>query len=71
MMSESEWEVAQRLSRTYRGESAIREAARIVQEDYASLEALGLIRLREHPLYSRDLDLDQMMAVLADLFPGK
>lgn len=69
MLTEKEFMEAQQASQTYRHRPATREAAGIVQEFFLQVTTMGNIRLREHPRFSRDMDLAEFISVLGELFP--
>jgi hypothetical protein len=46
------------------------EAGRLVSEYFSALERMGMIRLRESPYYRPDLQLDEFMSALQELFPA-
>ena len=69
MLTEKEFMEAQQASQTYRHWPATREAAGIVQEFFPQVTTMGNIRLREHPRFSRDMDLAEFISVLGELFP--
>ncbi|HZP84375.1 MAG TPA: hypothetical protein VFB21_22265 [Chthonomonadaceae bacterium] len=69
MMTEPEWETAKRLSAQYSGEPVVKEAGEIIGAYFAHTKAQGVLRLREHPQFTRDMNLQEFLAVLAELFP--
>lgn len=69
MMTEEEYDVARNLSKEYGGEPTFGEAVNIVRDYFSDVERLGVIRLREHPQYSRDMNLAEFLSVLAEIFP--
>ena len=70
MITANEWSATQRLSREYRQDPAIQEAAHIVNEYFSRREAPGMIRMREHSQYSSEMDISSFMEILAQIFPG-
>ena len=46
----------------------MREAAEIVRQDFAGPESIGVLRLREHPLYNAAMDLKTFLSVLHEIF---
>lgn len=70
MMTEEEYEHAKELGTTHAGNEHVGRARMIVQERFASPTALGVLRLREHPLFRSDLRLEDFMGVLGEVFPG-
>lgn len=69
MITEKEWETTRRLSQTYHPEPAIQEAAKIVQESFGGRSSPGMIRMREHPQFSRDMDIEAFLEILSEIFP--
>jgi len=69
MMAEAEYEVVRRLATENRDASVVREAGQIVAEFFSSSTALGVLRIREHPLYGDNMDIGEVLRLLADLFP--
>jgi hypothetical protein len=68
MLTEPELELAQRLRREYRGEEATKNAARIVEADFAVIDSLAVLRMREHALASSDMQIEQALDLLRELF---
>lgn len=50
-------------------EPMIVEAARIVDQSFASLTSIGMLRLRESPYARPELDLEGFISALSELFP--
>ena len=69
MLSEPEYTIVQSLSTKYRDDDHVREASGIVSSFFAETEALGILRIREHPLFVGGFDLRQFIEVLRELFP--
>ena len=67
--TENEWKYALQLSSRYRGHPRVVEAGRLVLEYFSSLNRLGMIRLRESPYYRPEMQLDEFMSALQELFP--
>ena len=42
---------------------------RLVSEHFSALDRVGMIRLRESPYYRAELQLDEFMLALQELFP--
>ena len=69
MMTEPEYSAALRLKQKYGGEQTFQEASAIVHEYFSDMEALGTLRLREHPSTLADRDsIREFLAVLAEIF---
>ncbi len=67
---EREWNLALELSDRYRDHPAVVEAGQLVFEHFAALDRPGMIRLRESPYYRPELQLDEFMSALKELFPA-
>jgi hypothetical protein len=70
MMTEAEFERAKALGAADRDDAHGRRAREIVSEDFSSAVATGIVRLREHPLYRPDFQLDEFVSVLGEIFGG-
>lgn len=68
-MTENEWAKALELRDQYGNEPYIREAGRLVAGRFSSLDRLGMIRLRESRYYRPELQIDEFMSALQELFP--
>ena len=49
----------------------IMEAGRLVSKHFSALDRLGMLRLRESHYYRPELQLDEFMSVLKELFPAR
>jgi hypothetical protein len=67
--TETEWNQALGFRDRYGDEPYVIEAARLVSEYFSALDRLGMIRLRESPYYRIELELDEFMSSLQELFP--
>ena len=70
-MKEEEWRYALELSDLNRNHSFVIEAGHLVSEYFSNLERLGMIRLRESPYFRPELQLDEFISALLELFPEK
>ena len=70
MMTEEEHDRAHELGVAGGGNEYVRRARAIVHDQFASRTAVGVLRLREHPLYRDDFQLDDFIAVLGEIFPS-
>jgi hypothetical protein len=70
MMTEDEHERAKELGATHKGNEQVLRGCAIVQEQFASPTAHGLLRLREHPLFRADFQLKEFKDVLGEVFSG-
>jgi hypothetical protein len=69
-ITEAEWEEARELRDQYAGEPYVKEACGLVSTLFVSFEQMGMIRLRESPYYREDLQLNDFMSTLGELFPS-
>ena len=68
MMTEEEYQSALAQRDTHCRAEAFLEVQRIVRNDFSSDTALGVLRLREHPLFAPFLDLTGFVSVLKEIF---
>ena len=68
MLGEAELSLVQRLAERYREEERVREAAEIVTSFFSEKTALGILRMREHQLFHNDIDVDELIKLLRELF---
>lgn len=68
--TEEEWGFALELRDQQEDQPYVMEAGRLVSEYFSALERMGMIRLRESPYYRPDLQLDEFMSALQELFPA-
>jgi hypothetical protein len=67
--TEAEWGEAFELRNQHGDHLYVLEAGRLVSEHFSALDRLGMIRLRETPYYRRELQLNEFMSALQELFP--
>jgi len=70
MMTEEEYDRAKELGAAHGGNEHVGRARAIVREQFASRTAAGVLRLREHPLFRDDFQLEDFMGVLGEIFPS-
>jgi hypothetical protein len=68
MMTEPEYDFAKRAREKYADNVKVREAAEIIRLDFAGLESIGVLRMREHILYNPAMDLDTFLSMLQEIF---
>jgi hypothetical protein len=68
--TEEEWEYALKLRDQYGEEPYVMEARQLVSKYFAALDHLGMIRLKESPYYRLELQIDEFMSALEELFPA-
>ncbi len=68
MMTENEYEAAVAWGREHAGEPHVQGARRVVSEDFSGSTATGVLRMREHPLFGDDFQVDDFIAVLGEIF---
>lgn len=69
MMTEPEYERVKALASIHRGSQTLERAASIVATDFGSTTALGVLRLREHEQFSEDLQVEEFVELLREVFP--
>jgi hypothetical protein len=69
LMTAEEYDDARRLGAGLGGDVHVRRAREVVAGDFAATTALGVLRLREHPLFRPDFQVDDFIAVLGEIFP--
>jgi len=67
---EEEWEHALRLRGQQRKQPYAKEAGTLVAKHFSAFDRLGMIRLRESPYYRPELQLDEFMSALQEMFPA-
>ena len=67
--TEEEWEYALQLSKQYKNAPSTKEAGKLVAEYFSSPEQKGIIRLMESPYYRPDLQNEDFMSSLQEMFP--
>ena len=68
MHSESEYQESLRLGNLYGKDGHVETARGIVRSDFAEPTSIGVIRLREHPLFRPDFPVPDFLAVLTEIF---
>ena len=68
--TEEEWRYALELRGQQGDQPYVLQAGRLVSEHFSALDRLGMIRLRESPYYRPELQLDEFMSALPELFPA-
>lgn len=69
--TEEEWRFALSLRDQHGNDPFVVEAGHIVRELFSSPNSTGIIRLRESAYYRPELQLNEFMSVLQELFPRK
>jgi hypothetical protein len=67
---EKEWGYALKLRDQQGHQPYALEAGRLVSEHFSTLDRLGMIRLRESPYYKPELQLNEFMSAMRELFPA-
>lgn len=68
MMTEPEYDEATEVGRLHAADPYVQMAQQIVRADFGSQTGLGVIRLREHPLYRTGFQVDDFIGVLKEVF---
>ena len=69
MMTPGEYVIVEQLANDYRESGAAEKATEIVGEFFSEPEQLGILRMREHPLFAPNAKVSEFIEVLTDLFP--
>jgi hypothetical protein len=69
--TEMEWTQARAIRDQNAKEPYIAEAGNLVSKYFSELNQIGMIRLRESPYYRPELQVDDFMSVLKELFPNR
>jgi hypothetical protein len=67
--TEEEWEYALQLRDHYKNDPFAKEAGNLVSEYFSTLDRLGMVRLRESPYYRPELQNEEFMSALQEMFP--
>jgi hypothetical protein len=67
--TEAEWDFAKNLRDAHSKNPYAIEASRIVSDHFSGTTVLGIIRLKENHYYRPELQLDEFMSALKELFP--
>jgi hypothetical protein len=70
MMTETEYDWAKASGAAHSGNEHVGRSREIVRTQFASETATGVLRLREHPLFRDDFQLEDFMGVLGEIFPS-
>ncbi|MBU1671596.1 MAG: hypothetical protein KKF41_00445 [Actinobacteria bacterium] len=68
--TEEEWGHALQLRDQHGSNPYVMETAHLVSEHFPTLDSLGMLRLRESSYYRPELQLDEFMSALRELFPA-
>ena len=68
MQVESEYQESLRLGNLYVGDGHVETAREIIRSDFAEPTSIGVIRLREHPLFRPEFPVPDFLAVLSEIF---
>ncbi|WP_165226935.1 hypothetical protein [Aquisphaera insulae] len=68
MMTELEYDRARALAIENRGDPHVKRAGDIVSEDFTNPAAIGILRLREHPLFQSSPLMTELSSILAEIF---
>jgi hypothetical protein len=68
MMTEVEYERAKTFAAADREDVYVRRARAIVSADFSAETAMGVLRLREHPLFRAEFRLEEFVSVLREIF---
>ena len=68
MQVESEYQESLRLGNLYGTDGHVQAAREILRNDFAEPTSIGVIRLREHPLFRPEFPVPDFLAVLREIF---
>jgi predicted nucleotidyltransferase len=68
MQVESDYQESLRLGNLYAGDTHVETAREIIRSDFAEPTSIGVIRLREHPLFRPEFPVPDFLAVLSEIF---
>jgi hypothetical protein len=68
--TEEDWGHALQLRNKQGDQHYVLEAGQLVSKHFSALDRLGMLRLRESPYYRPELQLDEFMSALRELFPA-
>jgi predicted nucleotidyltransferase len=68
MQVESEYQESLRLGNLYGKDNHVEAAREIISNDFAGPTSIGVIRLREHPLFRPEFPVSDFLAVLREIF---
>ena len=66
---EEEWEYALQLRDQYKNDPTAKEAGSLISDYFSSQERLGMIRLMESPYYRPELQNEEFISALQEMFP--
>ena len=69
--TEKEWTFALRLRDQYKENPLVAEAGYLVSHYFSAPERIGMIRLRESPYYRPELQIENFLSALQELFPSE
>jgi hypothetical protein len=67
--TEAEWGYALELRNQHTDHPYVLKAGHLASGYFSALDRLGMVRLRESPYYRRELQLNEFMSILQELFP--
>lgn len=68
MMTKDEYELVLALSERHQHHARVEEAKSIVSDHFSDEESLGVLRLREHPLFRSEMDVEGFLRELNAIF---
>ena len=69
-MTEGEWAASIGMRDQFRDDPVIQESGMLVDQYFSDIDRLGMIRLRESPYFRSELQLDDFMSALQEIFPA-
>lgn len=68
MMTKDEYSTVKAMRDRYSEDPLVKEAERILREQFGTTESIGILRMLEHPLYRRDLNPSRILVELREIF---
>lgn len=68
MLTEKEYDLVRRGVEKHDASKPVTRAREIVATQFSSSVQMGILRLKEHPLFTPQMDVNRLVTALADLF---
>ncbi len=68
MLTRDEYASVKAMRERYAEHSLVKQAQQVIREHFGTEEAVGVLRLREHPLFRRGMDLPRFISELHEVF---
>ena len=67
MLTEGEYEIVRGLADIHRDEEHVRTASKLVEEHFSGTTTLGVLRIREHPLFHERMEIGRFIEEIKEL----